>query len=224
MSAESGPRPSPPRVRRRTGEAREEVITTAREAFIELGYHGASLRQIAVRANTTQAMLYRYFPSKAELFEASVLRPFEEFLGELVKDWRNTSTSTLSTPELIAGFTRQLYDFTVTHRGLMLTLIAADAFDDDSLGDVRTSFTGTINNVVTQVMAERQARGWDDIDAEVAAPATMAMIISTALLDGWLFDRAGAKPSRDRILAELTRYEIRAITGYQAPHIDRRPV
>ena len=159
------------------------------------------------------AMLYRYFPTKAELFEASVLRPFEEFVADLVKDWRNASTSTLPTAELIAGFTHQLYDFTVTHRGLLLTLIAADAFDDDSLGDVRAGFTETINNVVTQVMAEREARGWDDIDAEIAAPATMAMIIATALLGDGLFDGNGTRPSRDRILTELTRYEIRAITG-----------
>jgi AcrR family transcriptional regulator len=158
-------------------------------------------------------MLYRYFPSKAQLFEASVLRPFEEFLGDLVKDWRNASLSTLSTPELIAGFTRRLYDFTATHRGLMLALIAADAFDDDTLGDVRGSFTHTINNVVAQVMAEREARGWEDIDAEIAAPATIAMIIATALLDNWLFDRGTVNPSRDRILTELTRYEVRAITG-----------
>ncbi len=207
----------PARARRRTGEAREDVISAARTAFIELGYHGASLRQIALRAGTTQAMLYRYFPSKAELFVASVLRPFEEFVGELVTEWRTASLSSLSTPDLIAGFTRQLYDFTATHRGLMLALIAADAFDDDSLGDVRTSFTLVINNVVAQVMGEREARGWEDIDAEVAAPATMAMIIATALLHGWLFDGESTKPSRDRILTELTRYEVRAITGSPGP-------
>lgn len=212
------------RQRRRAGEAREDLVEAARAAFIKLGYHGASLRQIALRADTTMAMLYRYFPTKAELFEASVLRPFEEFVADLVKDWRNastsTSTSTLPTPELIAGFTHQLYDFTVTHRGLMLTLIAADAFDDDTLGDVRAGFTQTINNVVAQVMAEREARGWVDIDAEIAAPATMAMIIATALLDGWLFDGTRPKPNRDRVLTELTRYEIRAITGDSAPETD----
>jgi len=212
---------TPRRARRPVGQAREEVVAAAREAFIRLGYHGASLRQISLQAGTTMAMLYRYFPTKAELFEASVLRPFEEFVDELVKDWRNASLSTLSTPELIAGFTRQLYDFTATHRGLMLALIAADAFDDDSLGNVRSSFTQTIDNVVAQVMAEREARGWNDIDAEVATPATMAMIISTALLDDWLFDRGTRKPSRDRILTELTRYEVRAITGSTVAHPER---
>ena len=213
MSARPTAPPSATRTRRRAGEAREEVVTAAREAFIELGYNGASLRQIAIRADTTMAMLYRYFPSKAELFEASVLRPFEEFLGELVNEWRNASLSTLSTPELISGFTRELYDFTVTHRGLMMALIAADAHSDDGLRDVRASFTDTINDVVTQVMAEREARGWDDIDAEIAAPTTMAMIIATALLNDWLFGRDGTRPSRDRVLAELTRYELRAILG-----------
>ncbi|MFE3059996.1 TetR/AcrR family transcriptional regulator [Nocardia sp. NPDC059239] len=209
------------RARRPIGQARQELIEAARKTFIEVGYHGASLRQIATQANTTQAMLYRYFPSKAELFEHSVLHPFEEFLAELVRDWQGASTSTLPTRELIAGFTQQLYDFTRTHRGIMLTLIAADAHDDDSLGNVKASFIDTINNVVTQALAERKARGWDDIDVEVAAPATMAMIIASALLDDWLFPDTTTRPNRDRILAELTRYEVRAIVGEHQPvHYD----
>lgn len=53
-------------------------------------------------------------------------------------------------------------------------------------------------------MAEREARGWDDIDAEVGTPATMAMMIATVLYDDWLFDSTHTKPSRERILAELT--------------------
>lgn len=199
------------RPRRKPGEARRDVVEAAREAFIAAGYHGASLRQIAIRAGTTQAVLYRYFPSKADLFRESVLKPFETFVNALVDGWRASTTADLATPELIAGFTEELYDFTRSHRGLMLTLIAAEAHDDN-LGDVRAAFSDTIQRVVAQVLADREARGWTDIDAAVAAPLTMAMIIAAALLDEWLFPAAD-RPDRERILTELTRYEIRAITG-----------
>jgi AcrR family transcriptional regulator len=119
------------RPRRKPGEARELLVGVAREVFVDVGYHGASLRQIAMKARTTQAVLYRYLPSKAELFEESVLRPFEDFLTRLVDDWRRSSVSALSTDDLIAGFTRSLYNFTATHRGLIIALLAADAHGED---------------------------------------------------------------------------------------------
>jgi len=200
------------RSRRKPGEVRELLVGVAREVFIESGYHGASLRQIAMKAGTTQAVLYRYFPSKAELFEESVLRPFEDFVTQLVEDWRATTALDLSTHDLIAGFTRSLYDFAATHRGLIMALLAADAHSDDSMAETKTSFAQTITTVVDRALDDAVSRGWADIDVEVAVPATMAMIISTALLDGWIFPRT-QRPDRGRILTELTRYEIRAITG-----------
>lgn len=204
------------RRRRKPGEVRQLLVGAAREAFVNVGYQGASLRQIALRAGTTQAVLYRYFPSKSQLFAEAVLRPFEDFVGHLVDDWRNTSVSELSTDDLIAGFTRSLYDFTARHRGLILALLAADAHGGDPMADTKTSFAQTIHAVVGRALDDAANRGWGDIDVEVAAPATMAMIISTALLDDWLFPRRG-RPSRERILHEMIRYEIRAITGEIRP-------
>lgn len=208
MSAESAPR----RPRRRPGEAREALVAAARDAFIDVGYQGASLRQIAAKARTTQAILYRYFPSKAELFEESVLAPFQAFVAALTDGWRATSTSEVSTPDLIAGFTESLYDFTFNHRGLILALLAADAHGGDSTGGAKTSFAQTVSDVVARALEDAVSRGWSDIDVEVAVPVTMSLIISTALLDDWLFPPT-MRPDRDRILKELIRYEITAITG-----------
>lgn len=200
------------RARRKPGEVRELLVGVARRTFIESGYQGASLRQIAMKADTTQAVLYRYFPSKSDLFKESVLRPFEDFVARLVEDWLATSALDLSTHDLIAGFTRSLYDFTATHRGLIMALLAADAHSDDSMIDTKTSFAHPISTVVGRALDDAVSRGWADIDVEVAVPATMAMIISTALLDDWIFPRT-QRPDHERILTELTRYEIRAIAG-----------
>jgi AcrR family transcriptional regulator len=193
------------------------LIEAAREMFVELGYHGASLRQIAIRANTTKAMLYHHFPSKAELFKESVFRPFAEFVAEFVAGWEATPVEKLSTPELVAGFTRALYEFTATHRGLMLALIAADAHGDDELADVKSSFRQTIANVVAQLKADRSARGWSEIDLDVVAPATMAMIISSALLEDWLFPIGPERPGKERFLRELAAYETRGVTVTGSP-------
>ncbi len=200
------------RMRRRPGEVRKLLVEVGREVFVEDGYQGASLRQIAIRADTTQAVLYRYFPSKSDLFEESILRPFEVFVSHLVADWRNSTVPALSTHDLISGFTRSLYDFAATHRGLIMTLLAADAHGEGSATETKISFVRTIADVVERALEDAATRGWADIDVEVAVPVTMAMIIATAVLTDWIFP-ATPRPNRERILAELTRYEIRAITG-----------
>lgn len=191
-------------------------MIAAEAAFVESGYHGASLRQIAMRAGTTQAVLYRYFPSKAVLFEESVLEPFFQFLSELVEGWRAAEEG-LSNVDLIGNFTRELYQFTTAHRGLFMALIAADAHGDEELASARHRFVDAMAGVLQQVRMDKDKRGWGDIDFEVAAPATIALILSTALLDPWIFPGGAAHPGVPRILSELVRYEVRAITGEQMP-------
>jgi AcrR family transcriptional regulator len=199
---------NPGSTRRKPGQLRQELIEVARASFIEAGFKGVSMRQIAARANTTDAMLYRYFDSKAELFEASVLSPFKEFVTGLVSEWQSQPVSSLPNEALLASFTKQVYDFTVEHRRLMLALIAADAFDDDPTGNVRQAFTETIGQVLRQVKAEQDARGLSAVDLDIAAPAMMAMIIATALLEEWLLAHTASGPTRQRILAELTQITI----------------
>ena len=60
-----------PRERRRRVQAdarREHVLVAAREAFVELGLEGASLREIARRAGYTAGALYGYFASKEDVY------------------------------------------------------------------------------------------------------------------------------------------------------------
>jgi AcrR family transcriptional regulator len=49
---------------------RAHVLDAAREAFVELGLEGASLREIARRAGYTPGALYSYFQSKEEVYGA----------------------------------------------------------------------------------------------------------------------------------------------------------
>nr|MCW2727459.1 TetR family transcriptional regulator [Aeromicrobium sp.] len=52
----------------RSSEAASRILTGATLAFADLGYHGASTREIASRAGMSPAAMYIHFPSKEELF------------------------------------------------------------------------------------------------------------------------------------------------------------
>ena len=48
----------------------EKIITAARKIFVNSGFFGASMSQIAKEAKLNQALIYHYFSSKEELWKA----------------------------------------------------------------------------------------------------------------------------------------------------------
>jgi len=69
-------RPSPEEAEQK----RRGLIATALEEFARAGFHGASLRDIAQKANISSRTLYNYYPDKLALFEACL-----EFSGRQIQ-------------------------------------------------------------------------------------------------------------------------------------------
>ena len=57
-------------MRVRTEEKRDTIVQAASEVFLELGFEGASMSQIAARVGGSKRTLYGYFGSKEDLFLA----------------------------------------------------------------------------------------------------------------------------------------------------------
>jgi TetR/AcrR family transcriptional regulator len=71
-----------PRRRMHADERREHIVRVARRAFV---IHGptARTRDIAAEAEVNEALLYRHFVSKDELFAAAVVAPLEAAVARL---------------------------------------------------------------------------------------------------------------------------------------------
>ena len=61
-----------------SGHRSEEILSLARHAFVEKGFDGASMQDLAKAAGMSAGNFYRYFPSKAALVEALIARDFLE--------------------------------------------------------------------------------------------------------------------------------------------------
>src|SRR4051812_19739242 len=66
-----------------SGDTRQRILTVANELFIEQGYEGTSLREIADRLDITKAALYYHFRSKDDILRV-LLEPFDTLLDELL--------------------------------------------------------------------------------------------------------------------------------------------
>lgn len=74
----------PVRKRMASEQRREQILLAARQVFVEKGLDGARTRDIAAAAGINEAMLYRHFDSKDELFKAAVSAPLQAAVAALV--------------------------------------------------------------------------------------------------------------------------------------------
>jgi AcrR family transcriptional regulator len=68
-------------------EVKEKIVGAAFTLFIEKGYHGTTMGEIAESLGVTKPALYQYFPGKEELFAAVAERARQEFKGTLERSY-----------------------------------------------------------------------------------------------------------------------------------------
>nr|WP_070959886.1 TetR/AcrR family transcriptional regulator [Hyphomonas sp. Mor2] len=98
------PAPQDSLTRRQKVEERERtILAAAREAFLELGYEGARMADIASRAGIAEGTIYLYYKTKNELMHAFVA----DFWDDLTRSARLAVSETSDTFEAL----RQLATF-----------------------------------------------------------------------------------------------------------------
>jgi AcrR family transcriptional regulator len=83
------------------GERRHQILEVATELFAQNGFQGVTTKQIAERARVNEAILFRHFPSKKELYwaviEAKTLqRPATEVLEKQLEEAGDVRTAFLA--------------------------------------------------------------------------------------------------------------------------------
>lgn len=100
--------------RRMTGaERRETILHAARVSFLEAGDIGTTTtRGIAARAGVTEAMIYRHFESKDDLFKGAVIDELDRVLLAAVDRAAHLerTQSTGQEVETLAGFVAELIE------------------------------------------------------------------------------------------------------------------
>ena len=106
-------------------EVRARILRAGLEVFAAQGYLGATMNAIAEQAELGAASLYRYFPSKAELFEAAITpdlaAQFERLMQQRVRALAEQSSKAPFKPNQDYG--AEMLDFWLEHRLAVVVLL-----------------------------------------------------------------------------------------------------
>jgi len=178
---------------------REQLLAAALELFAAEGYDRATTRAIAEETGVTEAALFKYFPTKRELFLEVVRRfgPAELFErpGEGLDD--------ISAEEALRRAVHDHLDAAWRHRPWMRVLFQEAARDEVARGELQVQFR-KVRGGFRRLLEVLAARG--DVREGVARHATYVMMMAIRGFLGHAARRAQTKgwtAMRDRFVEAL---------------------
>ena len=199
------------RKRRSSEEILDRILGAAAGEFEENGYSGATTAAIARRADVTEAQIFRFFPSKAELFREAIFRPLNRHFIEFQS--RNAGDATKVEPvrELARQYIDELQDFMGEHSRMLMSLIVANAYSPGTT-EVIGEIEG-LNAYFDQGRAIMTSRTGGDapVPPELMVRVLFAAVLASVMFKDWLFPPGMATDEQIRdAIADFTIDGIRA--------------
>lgn len=136
-------------------QRRRQLVLSSIPVFARAGYHGATTRAIAERAGVAEALLYRYFRGKRELFVAAVQLTCDrliEGVDEILLRHRDEPTLAI---RALLGFSRSML---ARHPDMArMNFMVSAELDDPDVREVYLPVQGAILDRI-----ERAAEDWRD--------------------------------------------------------------
>ena len=156
-------------------DTRERLVRAAIEVFLEKGYGGTRVQDIARRAGFTSGALYVHFPSRTALLGEAIIREGQTIMTALAEQIGSASDGTEAVAKLLASFS------TGTPSNLDLLLLEALALasrSDEAKEVLATAIDGFVEILMVRI---NSARDRGDIDLSLSTEALRQVFVS------WIF-------------------------------------
>jgi AcrR family transcriptional regulator len=142
-------------------------LTAAREVFVEHGFTGARTSAIAKKAEVPQGLIYHYFQSKEDLFDAVMEEVFSPYFGRMHE---MLSAAEEPDPGLLENSVRIYFHFLRSnpHVPRLLAWWMADQGWEDKPLTRKQSEAESVERLGAQRIAEGQAAGFIRSDLDPA--------------------------------------------------------
>ncbi|MCB2073038.1 MAG: TetR/AcrR family transcriptional regulator [Novosphingobium sp.] len=203
--------PTVRRKRRSPEELNSLILEAAAREFGENGYSGATTAAIARRADVTEAQIFRFFPSKAELFREAIFRPLNRHFSEFHSRNLADSTDAETSNELARRYINELQDFMGEHSRMLMSLIVASAYEQDTSGRL-TDIEGLRAYFERgAALMESRTPGEPKVAHDLMVRVSFAAVLASVMFKDWLFPPGLANDEEIRqAIADFTIEGIRA--------------
>jgi AcrR family transcriptional regulator len=196
--------------------ARARTLAAAHQLFAEHGYRATTTKEICLLAGIAEPTLFRHFGSKARLFEMTVLGPFTEFINDWINSWREFSAES-SVQDLAEGLVSGLFTLVRQDRRLFQELMEARADPNNDLHGSAVAISTRIREGIRAVqevgLEIADERHLPHLDPPATIASVAAMVIGVVMLEDWIVPAGVRRPSRGRMIREMTMMVTHGITG-----------
>jgi AcrR family transcriptional regulator len=177
--------PTVKRTRRSRDDLLERIVQAAREEFKRNGFAGATTAAIARTAAVTEAQLFRYFGSKANLFRETIFKPvdqhFTDFLNRHMPEIRK-ATSNAAMTDLYAT---ELQRFIRENSGILASLVVAQTYESDTARPAIDSLH-TYFDRCAYLMGQR-LKGRMKVDPRLTVRVIFGAVLASVMFKDWIF-------------------------------------
>lgn len=191
-------------------EVRERIVHAALAAFAKGGFTATPMSDIARGAGMAVANLYRYYPSKEELFEAAVpaalVARFDALLEQSVRA-HGQLVGAASAADEAAG--RELLDFWIEHRLMVVILL------NRSVGSIHEGFARRfVARLVALTLGELRAQ-----NPAVVVPSEARLVLeqifeNTRRMIGAILEASEEERAIRRAVAAFRAYQVAGLAAF----------
>lgn len=188
------------------------ILTVAEELFMQKGYLKTSMREIATQSQVALGNIYNYFPSKDELFRATV-RPATQALENMLQNHHGQTggedVMMFSNEAYLKQVTDEYIDLLSHHRRTLFLLLFRS--QGSSMGNFRETYTNRSTALVRNWVVAMKKRH-PEINANMTDFSIhLHTVWMLTLFEEILMHKLRPKDTR-QVLDEYIRFEI---TGWR---------
>lgn len=164
----------------------QRIIRAAADEFKASGFTGATTAAIARNADVTEAQLFRYFASKADLFRESVFKPLNQhFLDFFHCDARSDAVEE-TRDDKSRRYISELQQFLSEHSKMLMSLVVAQTYAPGAQGVDEFDSLSTYFERGAAMMTGRMARA-PRVDPRLMVRVSFAAVLACILFKEWIF-------------------------------------
>jgi AcrR family transcriptional regulator len=202
------------RVEARLADNRARILHAARTLVSEQGFRETQVSLVASLAEVAVGTVYRYFPSKADLF-AEVVRTVSQREADVL---REIADSGGSASERLAAAVRAFASRAIRGRRLAYAVIAEPV--DPEVDDARLEYRRILCGAIERIIRD----GIEHAEFPPQAIETSAACLVGAVIEGLVGPLAMERPTGEadgaRLIDAIERFARRAVSGLEQPRAE----